>query len=141
MTEQASMKLTILYQDQFWVGIFERNDKAGYAVGKTIFGPEPTDPEVMQFILHEYHTIRFTTPSAEDKPPVREYKNPKRQMREVRQMQSKAPSISKAQDALRLEIEKNKLVSKKRSSEERRLEEQKQFEMKQAKKKEKLRGH
>lgn len=141
MIKQSSLKLTVLYQEQFWVGIFERRDSSGYAVGRTIFGSEPTDPEVLQFLLREYHTIRFTTPLEDEKPPVREYKNPKRRMREVRQMQSKMPTISKAQDALRLELEKNKLISKKVSGEERRLEEQRQFEMKQAKKKKKLRGH
>ena len=76
----CSLKLTIMFQDQFWVGIFERQDEEGYSVARTIFGPEPTDPEVSQFLLEDYHSLRFTTPDKDDKPVVREYKNPKRQM-------------------------------------------------------------
>jgi hypothetical protein len=143
MITQNSIKLTILFQEKFWVGIFERQDEQGYAVARAIFGPEPTDPEVSIFLLRDYTNLRFTTPDKEDKPAVREYKNPKRQLREVRQIQKKQPAatVSKAQDALRIELEKNKITRKKVSGAQRRLEEQKQFEIKQEKKKEKLRGH
>ena len=45
-----SIKLTVLFEDPFWIGILERTDKQGYAVAKTIFGSEPTEVEVYQFI-------------------------------------------------------------------------------------------
>lgn len=43
-------------------------------------------------------------------------------------------NLSKAQDALRIELEKNKITRKKVSGAQRRLEEQTQFEIKQEKK-------
>lgn len=143
MSRLNSIKFTVMFQEPFWVGIFERQDEDGYAVARTVFGPEPTDPEVAQFLLREYDNLKFTTPDKEGVSEIREYKNPKRQLREVRKMQKKQPAsmMSKAQDALRIEQEKNKLTRKKVSSEQRRAEEQEQFDRKQEKKKQKLRGH
>lgn len=45
------MTLTVIYDDPFWVGIFERQTVDGYAVARTIFGGEPTGPKLYQFIL------------------------------------------------------------------------------------------
>ena len=102
-----------MYEEPFWVGIFERHDEQGYSVGRTIFGNEPTNPEIYQFILHESDNVHYSTPSKIDSDGVYVQKNPKRQLREVRKVLRKKPAISKAHDALRVELEKNKLVRKK----------------------------
>jgi hypothetical protein len=55
----AAVKATIFFEKRFWVGTFERIDKAGYAVARHIFGAEPSDPEVHEFVLNHYHALKF----------------------------------------------------------------------------------
>ncbi len=51
------IKATIFFEKKFWVGTFERIDKEGYALAKHIFGGEPTDPEIYEFVLNHYHEL------------------------------------------------------------------------------------
>ena len=50
-----SIIATIFFENRFWVATFERTDEEGYAVAKHIFGAEPTDPEVYEFVLNHFH--------------------------------------------------------------------------------------
>lgn len=134
------MYLTVLFEDPFWVGIFERNDGKHYSVAREVFGAEPTDIEVYQFVISKLSTLRFTTPIKEDKKKIRKI-NPKRLQREVIKSSQKATGVSKAQDVMRIELEKNKKISKEKSKLRKEMEEQRKFDLKQAKKKKKQKGH
>ncbi|MCH9617966.1 MAG: hypothetical protein SP4CHLAM5_00890 [Chlamydiia bacterium] len=48
-----SIKATIFFERLFWVATFERTDKEGYAIARHIFGGEPSDQEVYEFVLKE----------------------------------------------------------------------------------------
>lgn len=138
-----TIKATIFFDQRFWVATFERVDKAGYAIARHIFGAEPTDPEVHDFVLHHYHELNFGEP--------REFTlhikrmNPKRAQRQVRREMEKLKDTMKpstfAQDAMREEIEKRKKSKQSQSCADRRTRKEAQFALKQHKKKEKLRGH
>jgi hypothetical protein len=133
------IKLTVLFEFPFWIGIFEKEQDGHYSVARTVFGSEPRDFEVFEFIIKKMDQLKFSNPQ-EDEIVTRKV-NPKRIQREVKQELSKKNIVSKAQDALRLEIEKNK---KERRSFKTKLKEaikQERFELKQQKKKEKKRGH
>lgn len=43
--------LTILFEDPFWIGLYERFDEDKYEVCKITFGAEPKDYEVYEFLL------------------------------------------------------------------------------------------
>ena len=43
-------KLTVRFEEPFWVGLVETEDGDGYSVAKHVFGAEPTTPEVFDFI-------------------------------------------------------------------------------------------
>lgn len=43
-------KLTILFEDPFWIGLYEIEEKNTYSVYKIIFGPKPKDYEAYDFI-------------------------------------------------------------------------------------------
>lgn len=137
--KQASIKLTVLFDGMFWVGVFEVFTATSYSVGKTIFGNEPTEPIVYDFISNEYFNIKFTTPKKDDVVIAKKI-NPKRLQREAKKEISNN-NMSKAQDALRIELEKNKKLRKVDSKKEREENERVRYELKQAKKKKKLRGH
>jgi hypothetical protein len=132
-----------LLENSLWVGIFERNDNEGYAVARQIFGNEPTDPELYEFISANYHLLKFTTP--QNFRLVIKRKNPKRLKREVRKIMDKAKSglsiTTHAQDVLREELEKNKKAKKTISKVEKEKLLERKFILQQAKKKKKHRGH
>ena len=45
--------LTVLFEDPFWIGLFEMIDQNGLRACKVTFGAEPTDKEVMEFINYQ----------------------------------------------------------------------------------------
>lgn len=139
----ATVKATIFFEKRFWVGTFERTDKEGYAVARHIFGGEPSDPEVQEFVLNHYGELKF----GEAKEVLIEIHrmNPKRVQREVRRemekMKESAQPSTLAQDYMREEMEKNKKIKKSISSAEKQARKDEQFSLKQEKRKEKHRGH
>jgi hypothetical protein len=144
--KKQTIKVTVLLENSFWVGIFERTDEKNYSVARNIFGKEPTDAELYEFISHHYHELKFTSP--QDFTLVIKRMSPKRIQREVRKEMEKAkskvqehPKESIAQETLRLELEKNKKVKKAQSKLEKEASEQRKFELNQAKRKQKHRGH
>lgn len=138
----ATIKATIFLDKRFWVGTFERTDKEGYAVARHIFGAEPSDPEVHEFILNHYHELKFG--EAKNITIQIQRMNPKRVQREVRREMARMKETSKpstlAQDYMREEIEKKKKVKKSINSAEKQARKDEQFSIKQEKRKEKHRG-
>lgn len=139
----AIIKATVLFDKRFWVGIFERTDKGGYAVARHIFGNEPSDVEVHEFVLQHYQELCFGEPK--DITIQIQRMNPKRVQREVRREMERVKETTRpstlAQDYLREEIEKKKKVKKKTTSVEKQARKDEQFSLKQEKRKEKHRGH
>lgn len=139
----ATIKATIFFEKRFWVGTFERTDKEGYAVARHIFGAEPSDPEIHEFVLKHYCDLRFGELKEVNVQIQR--MNPKRVQREVRREMEKMKETSKpstiAQDYMREEIEKKKKEKKSISSAEKQARKEQQFTIKQDKRKEKHRGH
>lgn len=139
----AIIKATIFFEKCFWVGAFERTDKEGYAVARHIFGGEPSDAEVHEFVLNHYAELKF----GEQKEVSLQIQrmNPKRVQREVRREMAKMKESTMpstlAQDYMREELEKNKKERKRLSSEEKQTRKDEQFAIKQEKRKEKHRGH
>lgn len=139
----AIIKATIFFEKQYWVGTFERTDKEGYAIARHIFGKEPRDPEVHEFILYHYQELKFGELKEID---VQIHRmNPKRVQREVRKEMKKIKETTKpstlAQDYMREEIEKKKKEKKSISSAKKQAHKEEQFRVKQDQKKEKHRGH
>ena len=45
------IKLTVLFDEPFWIGIFEKQDQDKIQICRVVFGQEPKDYEVYDFIL------------------------------------------------------------------------------------------
>ena len=131
-------KLTVFFEDPFWVGVFERIENGKLSVCKVTFGSEPKDYEVWEFVLKYYYQLKFS-PSV-DVVVKKEATNPKRVQREARKQSASSGIGTKSQQALQLQREENKLERKTISREQREAEKQRQFELKQQKRKEKHRG-
>lgn len=131
-------KLTVYFDDPFWVGVFERIEDGKLSVCKITFGAEPKDYEVWEFVLKNYSRLKFS-PSV-DVTVKKETTNPKRVQREARKQAAQSGIGTKSQRALQLQREENKLMRKSISKQQREAEKQRQFDLKQQKRKEKHRG-
>ena len=132
-------KITVYFEDPFWVGVFEKIDDGKLSAAKVTFGAEPKDYEVQDFINKNYDRLQFSPAVKTDVKDIK--KNPKRAQRDAKKQTMETGIGTKSQQALKLQQEQNKLIRKERSKKEREAESDRLFEMKQLKKKEKHRGH
>ncbi|PPS43411.1 YjdF family protein [Chroococcidiopsis sp. TS-821] len=106
------MKLTILFNGQFWEGVVEINDEGYFKAGRHIFGSEPKDPEVLQFVIHSAFKILENTTSVIEVDVTEEKKvNPKRLAREVAKESVRGVSTM-AQEVIQRELENRKKEKK-----------------------------
>lgn len=137
-------KLTVLFEDPFWIGLFEKTDNGKYRVARVVFGAEPTDLEVFRYILENSANLRYSEPTAADRELLDDISriSPKRLQRmAAKEMKINTGKLNKAFEVVRMEREKNKKERKSVSRKEREAEEKRKFRLKQEKKKEKHRGH
>ena len=139
MERSVESKLTIYFEEPFWVGVFEELDGDKLSVCRMVFGAEPTDAEIYDFILRHYYHLRFSAPvKTEIK---QKADSPKRRQRNARRQLENTGIGTKSQQALQKQYEDNKTERKRTTREQRETEKQRQFELKQQKRKEKHRGH
>ena len=137
--DKASGKLTVYFEEPFWVGVFERIEDGKLSVAKVTFGAEPKDYEVQEYIPKYYFSLKFS-PAVETV--VKDIKrNPKRMQREAKKQTMETGIGTKSQQALKLQQEQNKQERKVRSREKKEADELRMFELKQQKKREKHKGH
>ena len=132
--------LTVLFEDPFWIGLFEVADREGLRVCKVTFGAEPSEREIMEFIERNGHRLRYSR-AVEASATLENRKNPKRQLREARRQTLPQGIGTKSQQALKMQQEQRKTEHRQKSKAEHETEQQRRFELRQAKKKEKHRGH
>ena len=139
MSTDSKSSLTILFEAPFWIGLYERIEHGRYEVCKITFGAEPKDYEVYEFLLRNWHKLKFSPPIQAEAAMERKT-NPKRVQREIQsQLQDKGIG-TKAQQALKLQHEQSKLERRTRSREQKEAEKDRQFAIRQEKKKAKHRG-
>ena len=137
--DKTSEKLTVYFEEPFWVGVFERVDNNKLSVCKVTFGAEPKDYEIWEFILKYYYDLKFSPVVETEIKQVAD--NPKRRSRNARKQVKNTGIGTKSQHALKLQQEESKIEHRQISKEQRDAEKQKQFELKQQKRREKHRGH
>lgn len=138
-----NISLTVFFQEPFWVGVFERSYDDVYEVSKVTFGAEPKDYDVYDFILKTFYHLKFSESIKSDVSINNTEKkiNPKRLQRKIQQQVSKNGIGTKAQNALKLQFENNKVQRKAISVSKKKEEEENKFILKQEKKKQKKNGH
>ena len=137
--DKVSGKLTVFFQDPFWVGVFERIENGKLYVAKVTFGAEPKEYEVQKYVQKNYFSLKFS-PAVETV--ARDMKrNPKRMQREAKKQMQETGIGTKSQQALKLQQEQNKQERRERSKEKKEAEKLRMFELKQQKKREKHKGH
>lgn len=130
--------LTVYFEKPFWVGVFEITDSGKLSVSKNIFGAEPKDFEILEFVLNWYSKLNFSPSVLSEETKI--HKNPKRALRDAKKQVSQTGIGTKAQQAFKLWQEQSKTERKNTKKEKKLEKEQRIFELKQQKKKEKHRG-
>ncbi|TXK78387.1 YjdF family protein [Paenibacillus sp. N3.4] len=135
------MKLTVYFNGQYWLGVVESNDDSKLKACQFIFGPEPKDGEVMDFVQHHMLALlAASTQEVEIGKPVQRKTNPKRLARQIAKELLMSGVSSYAQDVMKLELEsrkKERKVTNKQMYEEFK---EKKYLLKVQKAKEKHRG-
>ncbi|MCR1934130.1 YjdF family protein [Clostridium tepidum] len=134
------IKLTVLFDEPFWIGIFEKQDQDKIQICRVVFGHEPKDYEVYDFILKNYYNLKFSEPISIDKNPKTKI-NPKRMQRKIKKIVQKKGIGTKAQQALKLDYENKKIKRKVKSKEYHEKLKKLKFEKRQQKKAKKKKGH
>lgn len=139
----ANIKLTVFFEEPFWVGVFKRWDSDTIYLSRVVFGAEPKDYEVYNFILKNFSNLKFNKPldiNDADKN-IDKKINPKRLQRKIKKETKDNGIGTKAQIAMKQQYEDFKLKIKKVSREKKEEEKDKKFKLRQQKKLMKHRGH
>ena len=131
--------LTILFEAPFWVGIYQRTGGGTCQVCRIVFGGEPKDYEVYEFLLKNWKKLQFSPPVPVECAAERKI-NPKRMRREISSRLQDRGIGTKAQQALQLQREQAGLERKERRHRAREEERDRQYALRQEKKKQKHRG-
>ena len=136
------MSLTIYHDGQFWVGIIEVVEDGKLRAFRYVFGTEPKDTEILDFIYYKLlNIINQSVHSGIDVEGKSDKKiNPKRLQRQVAKERNKVGVSTKAEEAIKQEYEEKKKSKKKRAKQYREELKDQKYLMKKQKAKAKHKG-
>lgn len=135
------ISLTVFFDGQFWVGLFEASAGKKLSVCRYVFGAEPKDSDIFDLIINHRNELRFS-PAVESEIKPITTKNPKVLQRKIRAMIESDNAVgTKAQQAIKLQTEQRAVERKKFNKERKEAESEEQYALRQEKKKEKKKGH
>lgn len=106
------MKLTVYYDNKFWVGVVEEIIDCKLTAARHVFGPEPHDSDVLWFVNHiMMDLLASSKPLTCVARPKIKLANPKRLARQVaKEIQSKGISTY-SQEAIKENLKSRKVES------------------------------
>lgn len=135
--------LTVYFENPWWVGVVEMEADGGLRVARQVFGSEPPNEVVYQFVLRDLPRL-LTHPGLGipgDAAPLPRRVNPKRAAREAGRLTEARGLSTRAQEALRLEREAHQQEHRLQSKAERERDAEIKREKARAKALAKRRGH
>lgn len=137
--DMTAAKFTVYFEDPFWVGVYERLENGKVEACRIVFGAEPKDYDVYDFLLKNWKQMRFSPPVAAEKTAAF-IRNSKRARRAAKQSLARVGTGTKAQQALQMQRELGKQKRKENRKQRSEEEKERQFALRQQRKKEKHRG-
>lgn len=131
---------TIFFEDPFWVGVLESDDEGRLTAARHVFGAEPTNAELLEFMLYRFHLMPRVTAGEGDHRPPPHARGAKRALREATRSQNHRVS-TKAQEAIAAAREAARDERRLRSREDDRIDEAARFRARAEKRKRRHRGH
>lgn len=139
MQVSVSSTLTVYHGGRFWVGLVEHVEDGKMGVARIVFGAEPSDEEVLQFVARRWGKLAFL--GSEEPDESRLARNPKRRQREAAKALARPAVGTKAQRALSGQREAAKQSVARERSRRRAEEAEARFAQRQEKRRQKHRGH
>ena len=137
----ARATVTVLFEDPFWICLYERESEGRYEVCKITFGAEPRDVQVYEFLLTNFARLAFS-PAVQGSDPAEKRVNPKRMQRVIQKRLTDSGVVgTKAQQALKLQQEAGKQARRTGATKRQEAEAERRFDLRQEKRREKHRGH
>ena len=133
-------RLTVCFEAPFWVAVYEREEAGRLTVCRQVFGAEPRDGEVYQWLLASWRTLAFSPAVALERREAGRL-SPKRAQRQARAAAEQRGVGTRAQQALQLQREERKQARQAQSRRRDAAEAERKFQLRQEKKKQKRRGH
>lgn len=137
--DKISVKLTVYFENPFWVGIFERSIDGKLSVCKVTFGAEPKDNQILEFIFHNYNKLLYSSEVICESY-VNEKINSKRIQRNIKKQCRKIGVGTKSQQVLKLQQEENKQARKIKKKKLKEIEKEEKYALRKKKKREKHKG-
>lgn len=136
--KQSSITVTVFFEVPYWIGIIEWHEDQHMTVCRIIFGSEPKDYEVYDYMKRCFDALQFSPEVDSDH--VNRMVGYKRMQRYARRQVNETGIGTKSQQALKAAQEEHK--KERRQNVKSRLAEEKEhrFQLKQKKKKAKHRG-
>lgn len=108
--EGPIMKLTIYFDGQFYIGLIETISDQQYKVYRHVFGNEPKDQEVLDFVHNRLLSLlqKQEQEGISIQSEIQKKINPKRLQRSVSKELQQTSISTKAQEALKKEYEQKK---------------------------------
>ncbi|MCH3918534.1 MAG: YjdF family protein [Spirochaetia bacterium] len=132
--------LTIFFEDPFWVGIWERHFDGVMQVARYVFGAEPTNAQVIDFIQNRYDCLSFSEPVTSEVEEIDFCQNFKKKLHDARKDQHKTIG-KKSFGILQAEREAGAAARKSAHAMKRQDEEIRHYMLRREKKKQKKKGH
>lgn len=138
---RVSSTLTVYFDGQFWVGMAELVEKDQLRACRVVFGAEPSNEEILDFVLTRWMKLDFSAPIAQEiQHGPADVSNPKRRKRQAAKALQQRSGSTKAQQAISEQREAEAELRKEKASERRALKTRERFEQKTEKRKQKRRG-
>lgn len=135
------MKLTVYYDGQFWVGVIEVVNDGKLRAIRHLFGQEPKDSEIMHFVNNQLlQTLSHTEQEGVCVKAKSKKLNPKRLQRQASKEMKNIGISTKAQKAIKQELEARKEKKKQLNRKQREKIKEQKYLIRKQKAKEKHRG-
>ncbi|MBE7680258.1 YjdF family protein [Paenibacillus sp. P13VS] len=137
------MKLTVLFDEscKFWIGVIEQEEQGRLRACRHIFGNEPKDSEVLEFVSEKMMKVMsLTTVETNAKRSKNTRVNPKRLARQASKEIAQRGLTSHAQEAIKLDLESRKLQRKVHNRQQILEENERKYQLRVQKAKKKHRG-
>lgn len=126
---------TIMFENPFWIGLYEQFNQQTYRVSKIVFGPsEPTNTDIIDLFVNHFDQFTFSSQIAGSTKPKKKL-GFKRMQREAKKQMTHKPCGTKAQIALKIHFEETKQQKKSKKSLHKKNLKATAFALKQIKKK------
>ena len=142
----TSATFTVYFDAPFWVGLLEVADAGEMRATRHVFGSEPTDAELYQFLLRHGSSLlerAHGNPAVTVKTSPSKRPNPKRATRLAARESARTAEgrrSTAAQEAVRLEVEQRKSRKAEERREQKQAESERKYAMARAKRKLRKRG-